>query len=53
MIYEHRTYTVAHGLMDEYLLRYEIHALPLQQGPVQCCKILFRKSLVRGWRFSG
>ena len=31
MIYEHRTYTVAHGLMDEYLLRYETHALPLQQ----------------------
>ena len=25
MIYEHRTYTVAHGLMDEYLLRYETH----------------------------
>ena len=31
MIYEHRTYTVAHGLMDEYLVRCETHALPLPQ----------------------
>jgi len=30
MIYEHRTYTVAHGQMDDYLARYEKHALPLQ-----------------------
>lgn len=30
MIYEHRTYTVAHGQMDSYLARYEEHALPLQ-----------------------
>lgn len=30
MIYEHRTYTVAHGQMDAYLARYEEHALPLQ-----------------------
>jgi NIPSNAP len=30
MIYEHRTYTVAHGKMDTYLLRYEQHALPIQ-----------------------
>lgn len=30
MIFEHRTYTVAHGLMDSYLARYEQHALPLQ-----------------------
>ncbi|MES2413805.1 MAG: NIPSNAP family protein [Pseudomonadota bacterium] len=30
MIYEHRTYTVAHGKMDDYLARYEKHALPIQ-----------------------
>lgn len=31
MIDEHRTHTVAHGLMDEYLVRCETHALPLPQ----------------------
>lgn len=30
MIFEHRTYTVAHGQMDSYLARYEEHALPVQ-----------------------
>jgi hypothetical protein len=30
MIFEHRTYTVAHGQMETYLARYEKHALPLQ-----------------------
>lgn len=30
MIYEHRTYTVAHGLMPAYLARYEEHGLPVQ-----------------------
>lgn len=30
MIFEHRTYTVAHGQMDSYLARYEEFALPLQ-----------------------
>jgi hypothetical protein len=30
MIYEHRTYTVVHGRMDEYLARYERDALPVQ-----------------------
>lgn len=30
MIIEHRTYTVAHGKMREYLARYERHGLPLQ-----------------------
>ncbi len=30
MIYEHRTYTVQHGTMDEYLERYEKFALPIQ-----------------------
>lgn len=29
MIVEHRTYTVAHGQMDDYLARYERHGLPL------------------------
>lgn len=31
MIFEHRTYTVAHGKMDSYLERYEKYALPLQK----------------------
>jgi hypothetical protein len=31
MIFEQRTYTVAHGRMDEYLARYERDALPLQR----------------------
>lgn len=31
MIVEHRTYTVVHGRMDEYLARYERDALPLQR----------------------
>ena len=30
MIFEHRTYTVAHGQMNSYLARYEEFALPLQ-----------------------
>lgn len=30
MIFEQRTYTVAHGRMDEYLARYERDALPVQ-----------------------
>jgi hypothetical protein len=30
MIIDHRTYTVAHGRMQEYLARYEREALPLQ-----------------------
>jgi NIPSNAP len=30
MIYDHRTYTVAHGKMQEYLERYERFALPVQ-----------------------
>lgn len=30
MIFEHRTYTVAHGLMADYLKRYEQHGLPIQ-----------------------
>jgi hypothetical protein len=30
MIIDHRTYTVAHGRMQEYLARYECEALPLQ-----------------------
>jgi hypothetical protein len=30
MIIDHRTYTVAHGKMQEYLARYERVALPLQ-----------------------
>ena len=30
MIIDHRTYTVAHGRMDEYLERYERVALPIQ-----------------------
>lgn len=30
MIYEHRTYTIAHGKMTSYLERYEKYALPLQ-----------------------
>ncbi|WP_142781771.1 NIPSNAP family protein [Agrobacterium sp. T29] len=29
MIYDHRTYTVAHGKMKEYLHRYETIALPI------------------------
>lgn len=29
VIVEYRTYTVAHGRMDEYLARYEAHGLPL------------------------
>ncbi|OZI30943.1 NIPSNAP family protein [Bordetella genomosp. 10] len=31
MIFEQRTYTVAHGRMDDYLVRYERDALPLQR----------------------
>ncbi|TWT03142.1 NIPSNAP family protein [Reyranella sp. CPCC 100927] len=31
MIFEHRTYTVAHGQMEDYLARYEAHGLPVQQ----------------------
>lgn len=31
MIYEQRTYTVAHGRMDDYLVRYERDALPIQR----------------------
>jgi hypothetical protein len=30
MIFEHRTYTVHHGKMQDYLERYERHALPIQ-----------------------
>jgi hypothetical protein len=30
MIIEHRTYTVHHGMMDDYLARYEQHGLPIQ-----------------------
>lgn len=30
MIVDHRTYTVVHGKMDEYLMRYETVALPIQ-----------------------
>lgn len=30
MIVDHRTYTVAHGRMEEYLERYERVALPIQ-----------------------
>ncbi|WP_299451188.1 NIPSNAP family protein [uncultured Pigmentiphaga sp.] len=30
MIVEHRTYTLPHGTMDEYLQRYERHGLPVQ-----------------------
>lgn len=29
MLFELRTYTVAHGKMDDYLARYEQHALPI------------------------
>lgn len=29
MIYEHRTYTVAHGQMESYLTRFEANGLPL------------------------
>ena len=29
VIVEYRTYTVAHGKMDDYLQRYEAHGLPL------------------------
>jgi hypothetical protein len=31
MIFEHRTYTLAHGTMAEYLKRYETYALPVQK----------------------
>jgi hypothetical protein len=31
MIIDHRTYTVAHGRMEEYLERYRRIALPIQQ----------------------
>ncbi|MEZ5662576.1 MAG: NIPSNAP family protein [Burkholderiaceae bacterium] len=40
MIIEHRTYTVAHGQMDEYLARYECHGLPILRrhlGRLQGC----------------
>jgi hypothetical protein len=30
MIYEHRTYTLVHGTMADYLARYETHGLPVQ-----------------------
>jgi hypothetical protein len=30
MIFDHRTYTIAHGRMQEYLERYESIALPIQ-----------------------
>ncbi|KAF1043450.1 NIPSNAP family protein [Xylophilus sp.] len=30
MIFEHRTYTVHHGRMEDYLERYERQALPIQ-----------------------
>lgn len=30
MLIEHRTYTLPHGTMDDYLRRYEEHGLPLQ-----------------------
>ena len=30
MIYEQRTYTLVHGTMADYLLRYETHGLPVQ-----------------------
>jgi hypothetical protein len=29
MIFEHRSYTVAHGQMETYLARFEAHGLPL------------------------
>lgn len=31
MIFDHRTYTVGHGKMNEYLKRYETYALPVHQ----------------------
>ena len=31
MIFEQRTYTVAHRRMEDYLARYERDALPLQR----------------------
>jgi hypothetical protein len=37
MIYDHRTYTVAHGKMADYLQRYEAIALPISRrhlGPL-------------------
>ncbi len=37
MIYDHRTYTVKHGLMKDYLERYERVALPISRrhlGPL-------------------
>lgn len=30
MIVEHRTYTLKHGTMDDYLQRYRAHGLPVQ-----------------------
>lgn len=30
MIIDHRTYTVKHGLMEDYLMRFERDALPVQ-----------------------
>lgn len=30
MLVEHRTYTLPHGKMDEYLARYERYGLPVQ-----------------------
>lgn len=30
MIIDHRTYTVKHGLMQDYLMRYERDGLPIQ-----------------------
>jgi hypothetical protein len=30
MILDHRTYTVKHGLMEDYLLRFERDGLPIQ-----------------------
>jgi hypothetical protein len=35
MIVEHRTYTVHHGKMEEYLARYEKYGLPIQLKHLQ------------------
>ncbi|MEZ5646068.1 MAG: NIPSNAP family protein [Burkholderiaceae bacterium] len=40
MIIEHRTYTVVHGQMDDYLARYEQYGLPVLRrhlGRLQGC----------------
>ena len=31
MLVEHRTYTLPHGRMDEYLARYQTYGLPVQE----------------------